>query len=166
MAALYDAHAGELHRYLAARTSVEAAEDLVAETFLQAWQARASYRPERASARSWLIGIALNMLRRHFRNEARTTNAIAREGGRVQHAEAPDVMATARADAESRTRDLARALAGLRAEERDVLLLVALAELTPSEVAAATGINVTTVRTRLHRARSALRVHIEEGTHD
>jgi RNA polymerase sigma-70 factor (ECF subfamily) len=52
-------------------------------------------------------------------------------------------------------------------EERDVLLLVAWAGLQPVEVAAALGVNVTTVRTRLHRARTALRGCLtKEDRHD
>jgi RNA polymerase sigma factor (sigma-70 family) len=52
---------------------------------------------------------------------------------------------------------LASALALLTAEERDVLLLYARAELSYAEIADALGVPVGTVRSRLHRARSRLR---------
>lgn len=61
---------------------------------------------------------------------------------------------------EQRDRNLGTALAKLRQEERDVLLLVAWAGLKPSEVAEALDIDAGTVRSRLHRARSALRDHL------
>src|SRR6266545_4389044 len=154
---LYDEHARDLHRYLARRLEPATADDLVAETFLIAWERRASYRPERASARAWLYGIATNLLRRHARSEARAWRAMARDGGQAEIADAPDTVAAHRADASSQARRLAGTLAELREQERDVLLLVAWAGLKPVEIAEALDLPVATVRTRLHRARTALR---------
>lgn len=162
LTALYDAHADELHRYLAARSSRAVADDLVADTFLYAWQGRHTYLPDQAPVRAWLYGIATNQLRRHFRSEARAARAMARVDGRASDADLFDATAVARVDASLRSRPLARALRDLSVEQRDVLLLVALADLTPAEVAAATGTNATTVRSRLHRARAALRTYLEE----
>jgi RNA polymerase sigma factor (sigma-70 family) len=54
-------------------------------------------------------------------------------------------------------RDLARALATLARGDREVLLLIAWADLSYAEVAAALGIPVGTVRSRLHRARARIR---------
>jgi RNA polymerase sigma factor (sigma-70 family) len=155
---LYDEHARDLHRYLARRLDPASADDLVAETFLVAWQQRHRYRPERGSARAWLYGIATNLLRRHARAEARAWRALARDGGRRTGGDdAPDTVAANRADAGVVARRLAGALTTMRAEERDVLLLIAWAGLQPAEVAHALDLNVATVRTRLHRARTALR---------
>jgi RNA polymerase sigma-70 factor (ECF subfamily) len=155
---LYDDHARELHRYLARRLDPATADDLVAETFLVAWERRASYRPDRGSALAWLYGIATNLLRRHARREARNWRMLARTGARADTpADGTDTVAADRADASSQARRLAGALAGLRAEERDVLLLVAWAGLQPVEVAGALDVPVATVRTRLHRARATLR---------
>ena len=52
---------------------------------------------------------------------------------------------------------LALALATLRSDERDVLLLFAWAELTYAEIAEALGVPVGTVRSRLSRARARFR---------
>jgi RNA polymerase sigma-70 factor (ECF subfamily) len=49
------------------------------------------------------------------------------------------------------------ALRALPAAEREVLLLVAWEQLTPAEAAAVLGVPQGTVRSRLHRARAALR---------
>ena len=56
----------------------------------------------------------------------------------------------------SPTRQLALALAALRAEEREALLLYAWAELSYEEIATVTGVAVGTVRSRLARARARL----------
>ncbi|MEC3981777.1 RNA polymerase sigma factor [Amycolatopsis sp. H20-H5] len=154
---LYAAHARGLHRYLARRLDPATADDLVAETFLRAWRERQRYRPDRGTARAWLYGIATNLVRNHARGEVRGLRALAKEHGRAESSDPPDTVAAARVDADARIGQLAEALAALRPEERDVLMLVALAELTPAEAAQALGIQDITARTRLHRARQALR---------
>lgn len=164
LTALYDQHARELHRYLAGRSDAATADDLVGETFLQAWRNRGSYQPELGPARAWLYGIATNLLHKHHRSHVRLTRAVAREGARLQHGEPPETAATERVHASTQARRLTGAIEGLRPEERDVLLLVAWAGLRPSEVAAALEVNVSTVRSRLHRARTTLRACLEEDT--
>lgn len=76
---LYETHAKALHRYLARRLDTATADDLVAETFLQAWRERAKYDTARGTARAWLYGIATNLLRNHTRSEVRGLRALARE---------------------------------------------------------------------------------------
>ncbi|WP_370945097.1 RNA polymerase sigma factor [Amycolatopsis sp. cg5] len=154
---LYETHAKALHRYLARRLDTATADDLVAETFLQAWRERAKYDTTRGTARAWLYGIATNLMRNHARSEVRGLRALAREHARTVQSAPADETAAARVDAANEASKLADALARLRVAERDVLLLVALAEFTPAEAAEALGINVTTARTRLHRARQNLR---------
>jgi RNA polymerase sigma-70 factor (ECF subfamily) len=158
----YDEHARGLHRYLARRLDPATADDLVSETYLVAWEQRRRYEPGRATVRAWLYGIATNLLRRHARSEVRGLRATARVVGRAPVHDGTETTAVARVDAEARTRGLGTALAELRQEERDVLLLVAWAGLRPVEVAEALGVEVGTVRSRLHRARSALRDHLEQ----
>ncbi|MFI6028336.1 RNA polymerase sigma factor [Amycolatopsis magusensis] len=90
--------------YLARRVGTQTADDLVAEAFLVFWEKRGDYDPSRASAKSWLYGIA--------------TNA--------------QVLAD----------QLADEVAALCPEERDVLLLTAWADLSPTKIAEATGVAV------------------------
>jgi RNA polymerase sigma-70 factor (ECF subfamily) len=59
------------------------------------------------------------------------------------------------------TRELASALAELRRDEREILLLHAWAELTDTEIAAALGIPAGTVKSRLSRTREKLRNRLE-----
>lgn len=161
---LYDEHARDLHRYLARRLTPAVADDLVAEAFLIAWRQRDTYDPTRGSARAWLFGIATNLSRHHSRTEAATLRALSRAAAHAPPVEPTDVAA--RVDAARAGPALAAGLAALRQEERDVLLLVAWAGLRPVEVATALCLDDTTVRTRLHRARTALRKHLKENNRD
>lgn len=155
-AALFDRHAVAVHRYLARRIGVMVADDLLAQTFLVAYERRAGYDRSRPDARPWLYGIATNLLRRHQREEVRQYRAWARTG--VDPAlESHALRVVERVDAQAWSRPLAAALAGLKPGEREVLLLLAWGELTYPEIASALDIPIGTVRSRLHRARAAVR---------
>ena len=62
--AVFDRHATAIHGYIARRLGRDAADDLVAETFLVAFRQRASYHPDQPSARPWLYGIATRLISR------------------------------------------------------------------------------------------------------
>lgn len=160
-AELYDSHAGDLHRYLAIRVDPQVAADLVAEAFLTAWERRDTFDPALASWKAWLYGIATNLLRRHARSEDRRLRAWARDHGRRVSVDHVDDRATSAVDARSAVEDLASTLVGLRPEERDVLLMVAWADLSAAEIAEVTGTPINTVRTRLFRARTKLRARLK-----
>jgi RNA polymerase sigma factor (sigma-70 family) len=159
-ARLFDVHAPQLRRYLARRVGAETADDLVAETFLVALRRRESYRPELGTARSWLYGIATNLLRHQVRSELRGLQATARlaHAGELSHA-AHDGRVAEQVDAQTRAAQLAGALAQLSPADRDTLLLVSWAGLDPAEVAEVLGIPPGTVRSRLHRIRRWLRTN-------
>ena len=165
---LYDRHARDLHRSLALRVDAAIADDLVSETFLIAWERRESFDPARASVKAWLFGIGTNLLRQHVRSEGRRLRAWARDHGRRAVADHVDDRTASVVDAKSLMSDLGEALADLRPEERDVLLMVAWADLSAAEVAEVTETPVATVRTRLFRARAKLRAKIngQEGDDD
>jgi RNA polymerase sigma-70 factor (ECF subfamily) len=67
-----------------------------------------------------------------------------------------------RLDAAARAGTLVCALRALPPDEREVLLLVAWEQLTPAQAAAVLGVPQGTARSRLHRARAALRLSLEE----
>lgn len=155
-ARLYDRYAPDIHRYATRRLGVGAADDITAETFLIAFRTRVRYDTDRPNARPWLYGIAGNLIGKQRRAEVRALRALARTG-HDPVAESWAERADARVTAQSAHAPLAGALVGLSAGDRHVLLLVAWADLTYTEVAEALGIPVGTVRSRLNRARRKVR---------
>jgi RNA polymerase sigma-70 factor, ECF subfamily len=157
---LFDDYALPLHRYLARRVGDDAAPDLVSETFLVALNRRHTYDPRRGVVRSWLYGIATNLLRHHVREEVRGLRAIARSAGRTpDHTASHDGRVADRVDAAAMAARLAGVLAQLSEGDRDVLLLTSWAGLDTVEVADALGIPAGTVRSRLFRVRKWLRAN-------
>ncbi|HEY7265005.1 MAG TPA: RNA polymerase sigma factor [Trebonia sp.] len=156
---LYDRHAARLHRYAARRLGGGHADDIVADTFLAAFRKRHRYDVTVSDARPWLYGIAANLIGKHGRSEVRMLRAYARTGADPVLAGISSGMdeADGRISSAAVKRELAAALAGLTVADRDVLLMIAWADLSYAEVATALGIPVGTVRSRLHRARSRIR---------
>ncbi len=158
----YDEHARALLRFCARRIGPDAAEDVVAATFLTAFERRSDFDPARSGVLPWLYGIAVNHLRRHRRDEIRAYRALARVGvdplfNASGVLDSHEQRAGERADAHVRSRAVAHVLAALPRRQRDVLLLTALADLDYAEVAAALDIPIGSVRSALHRARHKLR---------
>ena len=153
-ARLYDRHAPAIHRYVARRLGPDAADDLMAETFLIAFRKRRRYDPARADARPWLYGIATRLVARHRKAETARYLLLERLGGETA---AEPVDTEARVSAQALRGPLARALADLPEVYREALLLVAWADLSYEEVAAALDVPVGTVRSRLSRGRARLR---------
>ncbi len=160
-AALYDKYAPQLYRYACRRVGPEAAEDVVADTFLAAFRRRGRYNLERADARPWLFGILTKEISRRRRDEETRYKALvrARDLGDREPSGVDPLADRVAADVTARAARscLATALADLRPGDRDVLLLFAWGGLRYVEIALALGIPVGTVRSRLNRARSRTR---------
>jgi len=155
-AVVFRRHAPQIQRYVVRRIGSDAADDVVAETFLTAFRQRSSYRLGLSDARPWLYGIATNLIGRHRRMEIRQYRALARTG--IDPVTEPFTdLVDARVTAASASARLAAALMKLPAAHRDVLLLMAWGDLSYEEAAAALGVPVGTVRSRLSRARTKVR---------
>ncbi len=152
---LYDRYFSEIHRYAARRVD-GTADDLAADVFLVAFSGRGRYDPARGPVRAWLYGIATHLIRRHRRTEVRGYRALARLSAEPP-SDASDERLVARLAASAVRGRLATALGRLKSRDRDTLLLVAWAELSQADAAAALGVPVGTVASRLHRARRQLR---------
>jgi RNA polymerase sigma factor (sigma-70 family) len=149
---LYDRHAAAVHAYLSRRVGRHESDDLLSEVWFRAYRARHGYDGRSANARPWLYGIARNVMLEHWRRRLTAGTVPAALGGLDPW---PDV--DARLDAQIALAHLRETLSRLSEDEREVLLLVVWEQLSPSEAAIALGIPPGTARSRLHRARTALR---------
>jgi RNA polymerase sigma factor (sigma-70 family) len=163
--AVYDRYFADIYRYVAGRLGVQAAEDVAADAFCVAFGERDRFDPERGGLRSWLFGIATTLVARHRRKEARRYRALARTRAAAAVDSHEDRVLTSVAAGGVR-RQLAAALAALSDGERDVVLLVALGQLSHEEVAQALGISPGTVGSRLSRARKKLHTTIDQEAFD
>ena len=143
--AVFERHFQAVHAFAQRRVGRDLAEEVASETFVRAFDGRARYDAAHADALPWLLGIACNVMRRHWRTERRRLAAYARAVRHDAPAAAPDVAGEA-----------LHAVARLPRRQREVLLLYAWADLTYEQVARALDLPVGTVRSRIARARTSL----------
>jgi RNA polymerase sigma-70 factor (ECF subfamily) len=157
-AELYDRHAPPVYRRLYKLVGNQGdAEDLTAQSFLQAWQAIDRFEVRGAPFLAWLHRIAHNLAVSHLRR-------------RRDHAPLPEALSEAgplRTDPEQAVQHLIDhehtvvALRGLGREQRLVIVLRILQDRDYAEVAEIMGKSVPTVRVLRHRAVNALRRQME-----
>lgn len=159
---LYDAHGEHVRRFVG-RMGVAPGDldDLVQTTFLIALAASQRF-DGRASARAWLLGIAASAVRRHRRSLRRLVNRL------VRYSQEPMPRTERSVEEVFSGREAAiraqEAIGRLSPKKREVFLLVAVEGISGEHAAAALGIPVATVWTRLHHARRDLRRLLgEEG---
>jgi RNA polymerase sigma-70 factor (ECF subfamily) len=153
--AVFDVHAADIHAYLARRVGGDVANDLLADVWIAAYQSRHRYVGEWSEARPWLYGIARY-----------TVFAYWRKGrAAVADSEVSDDPWPAFEDclnARELGPLLSVAIQGLPGIEREVLLLTAWEELSPTQIALVLEVPVGTIRSRLHRARESIKVQLED----
>lgn len=159
LGALYDRHAAGVRRFLArmAGTDERDLDDLVQDTFAAVPRAARGWGG-RAAVRTWLLGVAINIVRHHVRaevrrrrwtDEAASASPPAETDGRQQVLE------------QERAAALAAAVLALPPSLREVFVLVYLEGVPGPEVAALVGVRQGTVWKRLHEARARLRVSLQ-----
>jgi RNA polymerase sigma-70 factor (ECF subfamily) len=153
-AEIFDRHWPTIHRYCVGRAGA-AGEDIASETFRVALDSCRRFDRTREDATPWLFGIATNLLRRSLRTESRQARALQRLKPREGADLSDDTLD--RLEAEALGAQVAEALRGLSAVYRDTLLLHVWGELTYEQIAEAMFVSVGTVRSRIHRARAAVR---------
>jgi len=152
---VFEHHFAAVYRYLRRRVGDASAEELAAETFLQAFANRERYRPHSSqSALPWLFGIATNLMLEQIRRQERQKRAY----DRASQAELPaeDDEAGDRLIAGEEARRIAAVICVLPETQRETLLLHAWADLTSEEIGEALAIPAATARSRLSRARAAV----------
>ena len=166
LAAAFDEHAQEVFRFCARRCHDRGlAEDLMSVVFLEAWRSRERAVLVDGSLRPWLYGVATNVLRNAARSARRHRAALDRYRRLDPPLDAPD-----HADDVARSADADRDLAAVDAafdrlsrKDRDVADLCLREGLSPATAAAALGLPVGTVKSRLAHARAHLRRVLRPG---
>ncbi|WP_232216029.1 RNA polymerase sigma factor [Promicromonospora sukumoe] len=144
---LFATHAHGVYRYARARLPAAEAEDVVAEVFAIAW--RKGELPDHP--RAWLLAVARRVLANQVRAQHRRTALADRVGTHPAPAGADDVRLVGELD------ELRRAMDLLRPADREVIALLAAAELSTAEVAQVLGCTTAVAANRVHRARGRLR---------
>ncbi len=124
-----------------------AADDLVQDTLERAWSRLSQWRAG-SDMRAWLFGIMHNLRVDQLRRPKLIAQSIDKDDF--------EVPTRATQTDELELRDLDSALGRLPDEQREVLLLVALEEMSYAEIAATLGIPLGTVMSRLYHARRLL----------
>jgi RNA polymerase sigma-70 factor (ECF subfamily) len=156
-AAVAEASLDGVYRYLLYLTrDASLAEDLTGETFERALRSWRRYDPRRGEPIGWLCRIARSAALDRFRADERRR---ARE--RRYAAGASDVSEASLV--EGLSPQLERALAGLSAADREVIVLRVVLELDARETARLLGISATACTTRLNRALQRLEERMESN---
>ncbi|MCH8275519.1 MAG: RNA polymerase sigma factor [Armatimonadetes bacterium] len=150
MADIVRRHYSDVYRFCSRQVGAQAAEDTAQETFVTATRRIRRFRCE-STMKTWLFGIALNVMR----NQRRKTQTLpladweyaARTGN------PSDALIEAQA--------LRQALAKLSGEHREVVLLHEMEGFTYEECAEALGVPEGTVKSRLYHAFRKLRGLLE-----
>jgi len=133
----------------------EDAADVLAETYLIAWQ-KLDRIPKDERARLWLFGVARNLLMKGASRRQSGNALVERLANELRSAE------PARAPLEDERRDALRAvLTALPVRDREILTMTAWEGLTPKQIAAVMGTSANIVRVRLHRARARLKRQLD-----
>ncbi|WP_437525443.1 RNA polymerase sigma factor [Sorangium sp. So ce726] len=157
---LFDRHHEHVRQFLLRAAPNDAdADDLVQETFLTAARAAASF-DGRETARPFLIGVAVQLLRRRRRTFARLRALIESFGSTPTPPSATPEDQASLAEDEARIRS---AVARLADERRLVLVMVEWNGMSGVEVARLLETPVGTVWRRLHEARAEVRRALERG---
>ena len=146
----------------------DVAQTLTQDTFLRAWNARASFRGDCAIS-TWLMRIALNLVRDHTRTDRfrfwkRVSETAIDVSDISSHVPHRDSSLESRLIANEQLTLVWESVAQLSERQRNVFLLRFLDELELSEIANITGLPVSTVKTHLYRALATIRAR-HNATH-
>jgi len=143
------------------------AETIVQDCLLKAYNGRASFRGD-CSVYTWLAHIATNLVRDHQRNRKfqfwrkvqKTAPDLAEMSSLLPGRESsPESQMLAR----EKARQVSAALETLSVNQRTIFLMRFIEEMDLQEICQATGMQMSTVKTHLHRAVKAVRLKIGGG---
>jgi RNA polymerase sigma-70 factor, ECF subfamily len=161
--AVYTRESGRVYRYaLAMSHNATLAADVMQEVFVQFATKPQGFDATRGPLQAYLVGIARHQVLAAWTQEGRaqSLDALNEEGedkaNKLWDEQASDEEPGQQLVARQTHDELMRAIAKLPAPFREALVLVELQELPYAEAAAIAGIELNTLRTRLHRAKAKL----------
>jgi RNA polymerase sigma-70 factor, ECF subfamily len=149
-------HSPRVHAVASRIVGREEAYDVVQDAFISAYRAIGSFR-EQAQFTTWLHRIALNCCYARLRKNPDGAHDIETPVA-VSDSRATPLEVAERQDLRSA---LEKALGQIKAEFRETFALVEFGQLDYAHVAEVLGIEVGTVKSRMNRARAALRTILE-----
>ncbi|HWE58660.1 MAG TPA: sigma-70 family RNA polymerase sigma factor [Solirubrobacteraceae bacterium] len=160
---LYQRHAAAIYRYhCRCARDADAAHDLTAETFAQAWLTRARFRDEAGgSAAPWLYGIARNVVLMSVRRRRIEQAGLERLG---MFGDAAALSGVEHQPDDSWLAELEAALDELPAAQREAVRLRFDADLAYDQLAVALETSPQAARVRVHRALTTLRSRLNQST--
>jgi RNA polymerase sigma-70 factor (ECF subfamily) len=158
VAALYQAYAEAIYRYIAYRVPIEEAEDLTAEVFVNMVEALPRYQISEAPFESWLYRIAGSRIADYHRHFTRhpTTELL-------ESTSDFSIMPEEQVQLDQENSELRTALAKLTQEQQDILLLRFVNHKSHEEVGHILNKSVSAVKTIQHRALTELATLLGSG---
>lgn len=154
---LYTTHVEAVYRYLQRRTLVKAvAEDLTSTVFLKAMESIRSFSPSKGELRTWLYRIARNVLIDHYRSSGKRKTVDIETVWDLSGDEVASLDTERSIDAEK----LRSAMATLKPEHRDIVLLRVWEGLSYKEIAELTGKTEANAKVIFSRALTDLRTKL------
>jgi RNA polymerase sigma-70 factor (ECF subfamily) len=150
---MFRAHHAAVYRYVLRRVEQSAVDDVVGETFLVAWR---RYDELAGEPLPWLLGIARRVCANHLRGRARRAELQTRLAAEPVRVAMPGVDVT--------DISVMAALASLRDDDREAILLIAWDGLDNRRAAKVLDCGVGAFAVRLHRARRRLARVLDGGT--
>ena len=152
-------HGSKLYRFIYQKIGhVADAQDLVQQTFLEAHRSRSSFKGD-SELSTWLYGIAKNLVRNYLSRSPHRRFEFCSDALLLEEQDAaPSPMEVL--EQGQQLQALTQAMSELSDPVRQLVWMVVVEELSYDEAAAALRIPKGTVRSRLSRARSALRARI------
>jgi RNA polymerase sigma-70 factor, ECF subfamily len=147
----------------------DVAQSLTQDTFVRAWAARETFRGD-CSISTWLMRIALNLIRDHTRTDRfrfwrRVSETAVDVSDVASHVPHRDSSLESRLIASEQMALVWESVAQLSDRQRTVFLLRFVEDLELSEIASVTGLPISTVKTHLYRALATIRARHNATTH-
>ena len=160
----YERYESEMYTFLISNCgNRELSQDILQESFYKVWFFAGQFNPRRGSAKNWIYGIVRNMLRSEmgkkkyrYHHEDIWNEAIQPHMPRVAQEEQPDMHA----EQIDRQEKIGIALAKLKPDLREIIILKQLQQLKFREIAHITGTPEGTLKARYQKALSSLKMYL------